>query len=203
MQTPAQRLQEAVANAGYDSASEAARGIKVNINTLISYLNGNRPVSRKGAGLLGPKLGVSPGWILFGNEDSEANELIRVPHVSWVSAGNLKRQDGVTDADIERYVPVANLPKGDWMALTVDGDSMNRVAPQGSVIIVNRAEDALINDRFYVFTLETGETTFKRYRREPTPMLQPFSTNLDHLSIAVDADEFYVVGRVRRVITEV
>lgn len=126
----------------------------------------------------------------------------QVPLVSWVSAGDLKKREGVHPAEIERYVPVANLPKGEWIALEVDGNSMDRIAPDGSVVIVNLADDTLINDRFYIFALESGETTFKRYRRTPRPMLQPFSTNLDHVSIPVADDEFYVVGRVRRVITD-
>lgn len=202
MDTPALRLKAAMAAAGFENPSDAARAWRYNKNTLISYSNGNRPVSRQGAAKLAELLGVTAGWILYGDEERQVTETVQVPLVSWVSAGNLKGQDGVTSADIERFVPVANLPKGDWMALSVDGDSMNRVAPPGSVIIVNRAEDALINDRFYVFALETGEATFKRYRRQPQPMLQPFSTNLDHLSIPILDDEFYVIGRVRRVITD-
>lgn len=137
------------------------------------------------------------------DETVAAPMVVSVPLVSWVSAGNLKPSEGVTSADIERYVPVANLPRGDWIALTVSGDSMNRIAPEGSIIIVNRADDSLINDRFYIFALEGGDATFKRFRRQPRPMLQPFSTNLDHLSMPVDGDELYVIGRVRRVITDV
>ncbi|KQT52184.1 hypothetical protein ASG54_21825 [Aureimonas sp. Leaf460] len=128
--------------------------------------------------------------------------VIQIPVVSWVSAGGLKKRDGVILDEVERYLPIADLPRGDWLALKVEGDSMNRIAPDGSIIIVNRADDSLINDRYYVFALDGGETTFKRFRRTPRPMLQPFSTNLDHMSLPVDEDDVYVVGRVRRVITD-
>lgn len=160
---------------------------------------GREGVSTKTITALAPVLQTTPGWLL--NEEGE-QAIEHIPLVSWVSAGNLRRSEGVTEADIEKYVPVCNLPKGDWIALEVSGDSMNRIAPEGSILVVNRADDTLLNDRYYVFALEGGEATFKRYRRDPRPMLQPFSTNLDHLSIPVSEDEFYVIGRVRRVITD-
>lgn len=175
----------------------------MNVNTWISNENGNRPISRKMAERYAKVLGVSAGWLLYGDDEKPDYTETLVPLVSWVSAGHLKKSEGVTKADIERYIPVANLPRGDWIALTVVGDSMNRIAPEGSIIILNHADDTLLNDRFYVFSLEDGEATFKRYRGTPQPMLQPYSTNLDHLSFPVVDGQFYVVGRVRRVITDV
>lgn len=134
--------------------------------------------------------------------DKDGPTISSVPFLSWVSAGNLRKADGVTSADIERYVPVANLPRGDWVALKVEGDSMDRIAPDQSVIIVNRADDTLVDSRFYVFVLEGGDATFKQFRRQPRPVLRPFSSNLDHLATPVEDDEFFVFGRVRRVITD-
>ncbi|MDY8108292.1 LexA family transcriptional regulator [Fulvimarina sp. 2208YS6-2-32] len=126
-----------------------------------------------------------------------------VPLVTWISAGTMTKADGVMPSKIERHVPVANLGRGDWIALEVMGDSMNRIAPEGSVIIVNRADETLVSDRFYVFALEDGSATFKQWRREPRPMLRPYSTNLDHLAIPADVDDVYVVGRVRKVVTDI
>lgn len=77
---------------------------------------------------------------------------------------------------------------------------MNRVAPDGATILVNRADDRLLDGRFYVFQQGSGAATFKRYKRSPE-MMQPFSTNPDHLSIPI-VDDLYVFGRVRRVITD-
>jgi SOS-response transcriptional repressor LexA len=132
----------------------------------------------------------------------EAGETMAVPVISFVSAGNLRDQPGVTKADIERWIQVADLPAGNWVALTVQGDSMDRIAPEGSTILVNRADDRLVDGRFYVFSLRSGPATFKRYRRLPAEMLQPFSTNFDHMAIPVADEDLYVFGRVRRVITD-
>ena len=203
MEAPAERLKQARKAAGLDNPSDAARATKMNVNTWISNENGNRPISRKMAEKYAKALGCSAGWLLYGNEEKPDYTETLVPHVSWVSAGKLMAQEGVTPTDIDRYVPVANLPRGDWIALTVDGNSMDRIAPEGSVIVVNRADASLLNDRFYVFALPSGEATFKRWRSTPQPMLQPYSTDLDNLSIPVTTDDLYVVGRVRRVITDV
>ena len=69
---------------------------------------------------------------------------------------------------------------------------MNRLAPDGSVIIINRADSTLLDGRFYVFSVDNGAATFKTYRRDPE-RLQPFSTNPDHMSIPVTGDtDLYV-----------
>lgn len=196
------RLQKARAKAGYANPAEASRAVRdINQNTLTSHENGNRPISRKAAEKYAKHFGVEAGWILFGDRaDVEFPGLYRIPVLSWVSASNLRDQPGVTAADIERWVQVADLPAGDWLALGVDGDSMNRVAPDGATIIVNRADDRLVDGKYYVFQQGTGAATFKRYKRSPESM-QPYSTNPDHLSIPV-GDDLYVFGRVRRVITD-
>lgn len=201
---PKDRLKQARVNAGFESVADAARAFRdINQHTLTSHENGNRPVSRKAAQTYGRAFGVEPGWILFGDRaDLEFPGLYRVPVLSMVSAGNLREQAGVTPSDIERWIQVADLPAGEWIALGVEGDSMNRIAPDGSTILVNRADDKLIDGKFYVFSLEGGEATFKRYKRSPYEMLQPFSTNPDHVSIPATGD-LYVFGRAKRVITDI
>lgn len=200
MDEPKDRLKRARTSAGYDSPSEAARAFPrdVNKNTLISHENGNRAISRKAAQKYAELFGVTPGWILYGKED-DTNE--RIPVLSMVSASNLREQHGVTNDDVDRWITVSNLPRGDWVALIVEGDSMNRIAPDGALIVVNRSDDRLLDGRYYVFQQGGGAATFKRYKRNPE-MMQPFSTNPDHLSIPVTED-LYVFGRVRRVITDI
>ncbi len=126
---------------------------------------------------------------------------LKVPVVSMVSAGNLRDQPGVRPEDIEKWIIVGDLPAGDWIALMVDGDSMDRLARPGSTILVNRAQSNLHDELFYVFALEGGEATFKQYRRNPD-RLQPYSNNPSHPSIPASED-IYVVGRVRRILTDV
>lgn len=201
-QEPKDRLQEARAKAGYKTPAEAARAYRdINQNTLTSHENGHRKISKKAAENYARLFGVEAGWILFGDRsDVEFPGLVKVPVISLVSAGNLRDQPGVTASDIERWITVADLPAGDWIALGVDGDSMNRVAPDGSTILVNRADDKLLDGKFYVFSLGGGAATFKRYKRNPE-MIQPYSTNPDHLPFPI-SDDLYVFGRARRVITD-
>lgn len=202
MDQPKDRLKYARHKAGFESPTAAAKAFReLNINTLISHENGNRDISRKAAEKYAKAFGVDAGWILFDGEAAANLDAYTVPLLSMVSAGNLRHQDGILKSDIERYIRVSDLPKGEWVALQVDGDSMDRIAPDGAIILVDRADDRLIDGRYYIFSLEGGEATFKRYRRNPE-RLQPFSTNPDHTSINVDGD-LYVFGRVRRVIQDI
>lgn len=197
---PKHRLQQARRDAGFETPSDAARSLReLNKNTLISHENGNRSISRQAAEKYGKLFGVSPGWLLYGHDAPEpATQTRSVPVLSMVSASNLREQPGVTEADILRWINVADLPEGDWIALQVDGDSMNLVAPDSSTILVNRADGTLIDKRFYVFAMESGAATFKQFRRSPD-RLQPYSTNPEHYSILA-SDNLYIIGRARRVI---
>jgi SOS-response transcriptional repressor LexA len=204
MEDPKHRLQKARLAAGYESPTEAANAIRsINKNTLISHENGNRAISRKAAETYAQLFDVQAGWLLYGENAVEPTGEYQIPVLSMVSAGHLKRQEAVTATDVEKWIRLGDLPGGDWVALTVEGTSMDRIAPEGSTLIVNRADDQLIDGKFYIFAMGGGDATFKTYRRNPE-RLQPFSTNPDHMSIPVTDDtDLYVFGRVRRVIQEV
>lgn len=201
MELPKDRLKKARAAAGFETPTDAARAFprELNVNTLISNENGNRDISRKAAEKYAKLFRVDAGWLLYGGEAETVREDVDVPLLSMVAATNLRYQPGVEEHDIQRRIKVGDLPKGDWIALQVDGDSMDRVAPDGAIILVDRSDDRLIDGRYYVFSLGGGEATFKRYKRNPQ-RLQPFSTNPDHMSIPADNDDLYVFGRVKRVI---
>lgn len=132
----------------------------------------------------------------------ESTDTFEVPLLSKVSASAFREQDGVRDADIDRHIKVSHLPRGKWFALTVEGTSMDRVAPDGSIIIVNQADDILLDGKAYVFSLDDGAATFKQYRLTPEPMLTPYSWHPEHYAMPVGDKDLYVFGRVRRVITD-
>lgn len=125
-----------------------------------------------------------------------------VPLVSWVSAGRM--------ADASTQVPLRDVPllaftdlgAGDYIALRVTGTSMDRLSPEGSVILVNRADKLLQAGKAYVFSVR-GEATYKRWRPEPYARLEPFSTDPAHEAIFVeDEEELEVVGRVKRTVLD-
>lgn len=194
MELPRHRLQKARLEAGYKTPTDAANALKaINKNTLISHENGNREISRKAAEKYAAAFGVSAGWILYGGPDGPLVEQA-IPHISWVSAGVMAHED-IRDEAIGT-IRVADLPPGDWIALTVTGDSMDRISPPDSIIFVNRRDKALVPNGLYVIDDGEGNATYKRFRPNPD-RFEPVSTNPDHEPIFPD-HEPTIVGRVRR-----
>lgn len=181
--------------------SELGRLIGQNRQTVKRWADGDRKLSVATAEEIAEKLpGISVSELLIEGWQPAR----RVPLISWVSAGQIQDVDSITNVDIEDYVNAADLPDGDWIALRVKGDSMDRVAPDGSIIFVNRRERRLQSERFYVVANERGAATFKRYRQGPNNQarFQPFSTNPDHETIFPKEEEMKVIGRVRRVVND-
>jgi SOS-response transcriptional repressor LexA len=124
-----------------------------------------------------------------------------VPVVSWVSAGELADASSQIPIEEVPLLAFADLGPGDFFALKVQGDSMDRVSPEGSIIVVNRADRTLVADRPYVFAIR-GEATYKLWAPEP-PHLAPFSTNPSHKPIFLKGRKgLEVVGRVKRTVLD-
>ncbi|MGX5850239.1 LexA family transcriptional regulator [Mesorhizobium sp. PL10] len=215
MQEPKHRLQQARAEAGYASPSDAARALRdINKNTLISHENGNRPLSRKAAEKYGRLFGVDPGWLLFNGEggslsgghfgfDEAGRQIpmpslatVDVPIVSWISAGELGSQDMVVNLSDYPTIPTTDLEQGQWIALRVDGPSMNKISPPDSIIFVNLRDKRLVTNGCYVISDESGQATYKRYRPNENPPFQPAS----YMDIPPPALEgaITIIGRVKR-----
>lgn len=71
------RLRRAREDAGYASASEAARRIGVNVVTYTAHENGGREFDRKAALHYATQFGVDPAWLLFGGEMSPPRESLK------------------------------------------------------------------------------------------------------------------------------
>jgi SOS-response transcriptional repressor LexA len=124
-----------------------------------------------------------------------------VPVISWVSAGRLADPQSPVPLEDAKWMSFNDLPVGDYFGLRVKGDSMDRVSPEGSVIIVNRREREKTIGKAYVFAVR-GETTYKVWRNEPE-RLAPFSTNPANEPIFPRKDADYeVIGRVRRTVLD-
>ena len=156
------------------------------------------------AALAGP-LHTTPEWLAFGRgveDPSAAREApASVPLVSWVAASGFADVPPVSELDDWPQIQVADLPEGRFIALTVNGDSMNRIAVDHSIIIVRITDRALVDRAFYIFQGHNG-ATFKRYRDQGgSPRLEPYSTNPEHDTI-YPTDDVAPIGRVFRVITD-
>lgn len=127
--------------------------------------------------------------------DADGIPTLNIPFIAWVSAGSMMRED-VSD-EAMGSLRVADLPaSGDWIALKVVGDSMDRISPPESVIFVDRKDKYLVPNACYVIADDEGNATYKRYRSGPT-RFEPVSTNAVHEPIFPDNDPI-IVGRVRR-----
>jgi SOS-response transcriptional repressor LexA len=153
---------------------------------------GAREFGAEEAARYGRRFGVSPAWLLTGEGDPKGG----VPLLSWVSAGELMAEDGDIDFSSVRRLQVADLPPGDWIALQVIGDSMDRISPPESIIFVNRRDKRLVANACYVIADENGEATYKRYRPNPE-RFEPVSVNPAHEPHFSNGSP-RIIGRVRR-----
>jgi SOS-response transcriptional repressor LexA len=128
--------------------------------------------------------------------------LVPVPLIDWVSAGRLAQPDSQLAVEKVPLLAFADLGRGDFFATRVKGDSMDRLSPEGSIIIVNRNEKDLVGGRCYVFSFK-GETTFKMYQADDPPYLAPYSTNPANKPIfPKKKNDWEVIGRVKRTILD-
>lgn len=150
-------------------------------------------------------LGVTEDWLLTGKEPKErvgeldAPRAAVIPIVTWVSAGAMAQEEG--QQDVIGQVETGRLdPRGRWVALRVEGDSMDRISPPGSVILVNLNDRRLVPNACYVISNGDGDVTYKRFRPNPS-RFEPVSTNPSHEPIFPDGEPV-VVGRVRKTILD-
>jgi SOS-response transcriptional repressor LexA len=126
-----------------------------------------------------------------------------IPVIDWISAGKLAKSDVPLPEDLsENSLRVADLGPGQYYALKVQGNSMDRVSPDGSIILVDRSDITLIGGKYYIFSLN-GEATFKRWHGGDPAYLEPFSTDPSHGPIFVKNKKgLATLGRVKRTILD-
>lgn len=161
---------------------------------------GERELTRPWAERLAPALKTTPIKLLF--PDMELEPQTRAPLIAWVSAGALVQPDLQPDYDEDdvQWVYAPDLdPTGDWIALRVDGDSMNRISPHDSIIFVNRKDKRLVANACYVIEDGEGGATYKRYR--PPNSWEPVSTNPIHKPMMLaPGRQPGIVGRVKKTV---
>jgi len=131
-----------------------------------------------------------------------ATDVTTVPLLSWVSAGRLAEPTSQIPVEDVPLLAFADLGRGDFFALKIEGDSMDRISPEGSTIIVNRADRTPVAGKPFVFAVR-GETTYKLWQPNEPAYLAPHSTNPGHKPIFVKRKrDLEVIGRVKRTILD-
>lgn len=205
LDTPAQRLVWARKKHGkYANPTDAARAYGWTVSTYLGHENGDRNPSREAAKRYAKMYGVRWEWLLDAEGPpvaTKAQQVMAIPLISWVSAGELADAESQLPMEDVPLLAVADLGRGTFFGLRVEGDSMDRLSPPGSIIIVNRDDRELLPQKSYVFSMR-GETTYKRWQPDP-PHLAPYSTNPVHQPIFIKRmRELEVVGRVWRTVLD-
>lgn len=203
----AKRLVEARKDfGGFTSAAKACARFKWPIDAYKAHESGRNGFSSAAGNLYADSFGVSRKWLYLGlgspNDVDVPEEAKVVPVFADVPAGRMMPTEGIASAkDIRSHIVISGLGKGDWAALVVNGHSMNKVAPDGSVIVFNRADKRAVDNGFFVFQHpETGDATFKRYGAGNPPRLRPYS--YDDFDSIMATEDLVIVGRVRKVVVD-
>lgn len=129
-------------------------------------------------------------------------KISQIPLLDSVTAGRLRTPSSQIPVEDVPLLAFADLGRGEFFALRVEGDSMDRVSPEGSVIVVNKADRNLINGKYYVFAIK-GDTTFKVWQGGDNAHLAPFSTNPSNKPVFFKRkSDLEVIGRVKRTVLD-
>lgn len=141
-------------------------------------------------------LGVDPRWLATGIGGGDREFAGCVPLISWVSAGNWRElADQRSD---EEVVPVTcKVGKGAY-ALRIQGDSMEPVFPDGSIIVVDPSLEAR-HGSFVVVRLDNAaQATFKQLVIDGScRYLKPLNPRYPLMAIQEDAT---ICGVVRQMV---
>lgn len=136
----------------------------------------------------------------------DVGDTVRVPVLDYVSAGTLSAPASQIQIDDLPLMAVSGLGRrGEFFGLKVIGDSVDRIAPEGAIVIANRADRALMAEKLYVF-LVGGETTIKLWQpasANSPAYLAPHSWNPTNKPIFFKRrSDVEVIGRIKRVIID-
>lgn len=183
-------IRELRAERGWSMRELAERMPGTHFTTIAKIERSQRRLTHDWVDKFAKAFGVSPNAIDFDGWGEPANMARTVPIIGMVSAGNWR--EAVQRADEHFGGPSSG---ANTFGLTVEGDSMDKVAQPGSIVMVDPDDFEMLDGAFYVIMNEEGETTFKRYRASPA-RLEPCSTNSEHAPIPLGRAQFTVVGRV-------
>lgn len=193
--------------AGFTSAQKACEKFHWPLDAYKAHESGRNGFSSATGMVYADAFSVSRQWLYLGlgmpYDIEPVEKVTTVPVYANVPAGRMQPTAAVVRPDdIKSHIVISGLGKGNWAALIVAGDSMDKIAPDGSTIVFNRADTRPVDNGFFVFEHpDTGDATFKRFGAGNPPRLRPYSYG-DHDAFPVTND-IVIVGRVKKVIVDV
>ena len=124
--------------------------------------------------------------------DPDREQLRRIPLYGDVPAGS--PQPGQQRTGRWHAVSDPETPPNAY-ALTISGESMNLIVPNGSTVIIDPDSTSLWEGHRYVVQMENGETTFKEFATDPARLI-PCSDDDSHKEILIGNEPIKVLGRV-------
>lgn len=128
----------------------------------------------------------------------EAQPAVFVPLLGDVPAGPWR--EAIQKSRHYIPAPQAGTPPSAY-ALRIRGDSMDKIAQDGAIIIVDPTDFDLFEKRLFVVRNGDGEVTFKQYLERPARLV-PASRNPAHKPMPITNRGFEIVGRVVKIILD-
>lgn len=205
--SPAERLEEAFQASKLKHWSEFARRVGVKPVTMRAYKDGRFDPPLDVCERIGEFVGFSARWLFEQAGPKTVSRVIsedyfdqalEIPIIDEVTAGNLVTPSSQIPQREWKTLAMSGLPPSEYFALVVKGNSMDRLSPEGSTIVIDRRDKSLVSGRAYVFAID-DEMTYKRWQEGDPPFLEAFSTDPTHKPrIIKRRRDLGVVGRVRR-----
>ncbi|MGF7152487.1 SOS-response transcriptional repressor LexA [Novosphingobium gossypii] len=120
------------------------------------------------------------------------NRIRTIPLLGSVPAGKFRAAEQIGGRRIAVSDP--ETPPNAY-ALTVDGNSMDLVVPDGTTLTIDPDDKALWPGKRYVIQTEDGQTTFKEFQADPARLV-PLSTDDSHEEMLLGSEPIIILGRV-------
>lgn len=115
-----------------------------------------------------------------------------VPAIGLSSAGNWREAVQMPGRSVAVPIGIGGTRA---FAVELQGDSMDKLIPEGGYVVVDPDETRLNNGRVYLIENDDHETQVKLYRSDPA-RFEPRSFNDSHQPVYLDEHRVRVIGRV-------
>jgi len=192
MKEPHERLHE-LRKASFSTMREAVNRFGFHYQNYRDHERGRIKIKPEQAKVYARAFKTSAEYILLGKTPPSVKGDVGL--ISWVQAGAFAEViDNFQPGDAEDWIDYP-AKHSKIIALRVKGSSMNRISPDGSIIIVDLLDREMFSNRLYVIKVG-NEATYKRFKANP-PRLEPDSTEA-HDTIFIEDVDAKPIGRVLR-----